>query len=461
MTEFTIELKSGEKPLYEQIYQYIADGILCGRIGEGERLPGKRALAKHLSVSVVTVETAYSILAAEGFLRPEARRGFYACRVDSRPEAKEGAPHADEPKKTEAPPRFAFSTSEVDVSLFPYKLWAKLNREVLTGERGLLSRGDGMGDYDLRETLCDFLNAYRGVRLRPGQLLIGAGTEYLLSVLVRLLSGDMFALEDPGYRATYRAIERSGGKIAPIPLDGQGMSISALASSGANVAYVTPSHQFPLGITMPAGRRVELLNWAELKENRFIVEDDYDSEFRHNIRPIPAMQGYDHSGKVIYAGTFSRSLAPSIRIAYLALPDALLARYRQWFHTSASTVSRFEQQVLKRFIATGAYARHLRRAGIAYKQRSQALIQALSPVEGLSLSGEGAGLHFLATIPRLSEPALIERAREQGALVHGLSEYRHAANVQKSTIVLGYAGLSEDAMNKAGAALSRAWSLNY
>lgn len=458
MTEFTIALSSGKKPLYEQIYRYVADSIMSGDIKEGERLPGKRSLAKHLGVSVSTVEGAYAILAAEGFLSAEPRRGFFACRVESRAEAPTQTAHV--PATPDSPVyRYTFSTSSIDVSLFPYKLWAKLSREVLTEQRDLLNRGDGMGDMNLRAALSDFLRLYRGVNLRPEQLLVGAGLEYLLGMLVRILGGAHFALEDPGYGATYRAILRSGGRATPVPLDSQGMSISALANAQADIAYVTPSHQFPLGITMSAGRRAELLNWAGQQAGRYIIEDDYDSEFRHNIRPIPAMQGYDAAGNVVYAGTFSRTLAPSIRIAYLGLPDALLKKYHALFDSTASTVSRFEQQTLFRFIQSGAYARHLRRAGNTYKQRAQLLIQTLQKIDGLRLSGEGAGLHFLAAHPRLSENELVARAAREGVKVHAVSEYAHAAPIPPSTVVLGYAGLGDQDIQPAAEALVRAWTL--
>ena len=314
------------------------------------------------------------------------------------------------------------------------------------------------GDEPLRAALAGLLSQYRGVRCTPEQVVVGAGADYLLSLLLQLLPEHRaVALEDPGYPAAYAAAALHGRQAVPIPVDGEGMCPDALADSGAGMAYVTPSHQFPLGVSMPAGRRSRLLHWAASAPDRWIIEDDYDSEFRWSSRPIPAMQGMDRAGRVVYLGTFSRSIAPAIRAAYLILPPGLLERYRHTFSHGACAVSRFEQESLRRFIAQGLYGRHLRRTGNLYRRKCALLTQALSAIPGAAISGGDAGLHFLLTLPRYSEEELTARAAEKSVRVYPLSRYCHTVPPKPSTVVLGFAGLSEDQLRRAAELLGEAW----
>ena len=266
------------------------------------------------------------------------------------------------------------------------------------------------------------------------------------------------ALENPGYNAAYLTLENLGRSAVPVPVDSQCMSPAALAASGAGVAYVTPSHQFPTGAAMPAGRRTELLRWAYAALGRYIIEDDYDSEFRYASRPIPAMQGMDTGGRVVYTGTFSRTLAPSIRAAYLILPEALLDVYKARFAHGASTVSRFEQQVLCRFLSSGQYGRHLRRAGSLYRARCAALTAALKNVfpQG-RVSGAGAGLHLLLTLPGRDEADLAARAAAAGYRVRTLGEYSRGTSPLPGSLVLGFAGLDVADAPMAATDLARAF----
>ena len=278
----------------------------------------------------------------------------------------------------------------MDTSLFPYASWARISREVISRDPQLLQRGQAQGDAELRQTLAAFLREYRGVCCRAEQIVVGAGLEYLLSVLVQLLpEKSVFAVEDPGYGALWQTLRNHRRRMVPIPVDGGGMQAEALVKSRAQIAYVTPSHQFPMGSTMPVGRRSRLLQWAAAKPGRYLIEDDYDSEFRYASRPIPAMQGMDPEGRVIYIGTFSRSIAPGIRAAYLVLPEALLPVYGERFGFAASTVSRFEQQTLRLFLEQGLYGRHLRRMTLHYRKKQQLLTQELRRrFPGAELAGQ-------------------------------------------------------------------------
>lgn len=448
MTELTPNFDD-KSPLYDQLYRYIVSQIRCGALGEGEKLPSKRRLAEHLGVSLTTVERSYGLLTAEGYVDSRPRSG---CRVAS---ALADIPAP--PKPAAPPPRQkeeldeCFSTSAVDTSVFPFFTWAKLMREAVYENPDLLQRGDGQGDWALRAALADFLHQYRGVSCDPGQVVLGAGLEGVMWILLQLLPKAVFALEDPGYGSLRRLLDNLGRPYVPVPVDEKGMSVSALAKSGAELAYVTPSHQFPLGIATPVGRRGELLRWAYEKPGRYLIEDDYDSEFRYASRPIPAMQGLDQGGRVIYMGTFSRTIAPSIRVAYLILPPELVEVYYARFGHASATVSRFEQEALCRFLLSGAYSRHLRRVGNLYRKRRDALVAALKGWG--EIRGEEGGLHLLFTLPGREERDLVDRAAKAGYRVRGLGEYCLEEKPLPGTLVLGFAGLPEEKAEKAVGAL--------
>ena len=459
MENVTFKLQSDDKkPLYEQLYRYIIGEIEAGRLKNGEKLPSKRAIGAHLGISQSTVETAYGMLAAEGYIRAKAKSGYYVSADLYRPTSRQTVAKPPVADGIRTAPRYDFSTGAVDTGVFPYASWARLSREVVSGNTQLLQRGEASGDPAFRQALCEFLREYRGVRCDADQIIVGAGLEYLLNVLVQVLpETSIYGLEDPGYLAAWQVLRNHGRQIRMIPLDESGLREDQLRQSGATVAFVTPSHQFPMGSTMPVSRRAALLAWAGEGEDRFIVEDDYDSEFRYASRPIPAMQSLDDGGKVIYVGTFSRSIAPSIRVAYLVLPRRLLPVYEQRLGFAASTVSRFEQQTLAAFLDRGLYARHLRRAANLYRKKQQLLLEELEKMEGVTVSGAQAGLHFLLTIPGKSEQWLVERARAAGVPVRGLSGYCRECTCPESTLVLGFAGLKLEEILAAAKALREAF----
>lgn len=434
---------TSDAPLYEQLYRHLSAAIQRGELSPGEKLPSKRQMCAALGVSMSTVESAYSMLVAEGYVISRPRSGYTVARLHLISPVSEPVPELAEPEEP-ALWEYSFSTGAVDTSAFPFSTWARISKESVYENPDLLQRGHPQGDLALRRALAEFLGEYRGVRCHPDQILVGAGADYLLSILLQLLpSHAEVALEDPGYPAAYATVLRHGRRAVPIPVDGEGMDPEVLEKSGASLAYVTPSHQFPLGVTMPAGRRSRLLRWAAEGEERYLIEDDYDSEFRYTSRPIPAMQGLDRQGRVVYLGTLSRSIAPSIRVAYMILPPALLERYRREFPHSASTVSRFEQESLRRFLARGFYARHLRRTGNLYRRKCQLLTDALSAIPGSVVTGHHAGLHFLLTVPGHGEEELVAAAAARSVRVQPLSRYCHSAPPMPSTLVLGYAGLGE------------------
>ena len=454
---FPLPVFNGDAPLYDQLYRHIAAAIQSGALAPGTKLPSKRRLCALAGVSMSTVETAYSLLAAEGYVLARPRSGYVCAHLlPPAPAAPSSGSEAPPPP----PPRWAYdcSTSAVDTSVFPFSSWARITKEAVYENPGLLQRGHPQGDAPLRTALTELLSQYRGVRGSPEQIVVGAGADYLLTLLLQSLPEQRaIALEDPGYPAAYTAASLHARKAVPIPVDGEGMIPEALEASGAGLAYVTPSHQFPLGVTMPAGRRSRLLHWAASAPGRWLIEDDYDSEFRWSSRPIPALQGLDRAGRVVYMGTFSRSIAPAIRVAYMILPPALLDRYRTVFAHGACTVSRFEQESLRRFLTQGLYGRHLRRTGNLYRKKCALFTGALADIPGVTVSGADAGLHFLVTLPRFTEAELVERAAAKSVRVYPLSRYCHEAEPRPSTVVLGFAGLTEGELAEAADLLREAW----
>ena len=333
---------ASQVPLYEQLYRSIAQEISAGALPAGARMPGKRSLAEALSVSVNTVDGAYQMLAAEGYLASRPRSGFYVQEYPARPVLTgetNRPPELPAAPAPEGPPvQYDLSTSGVDTRLFPARTWARLQKELLYTSPGLLARGDPQGEMELRQALAGYLEEYRGVRCAPEQIIVGAGIEHLLSLLAPLLPGPA-AVEDPGYPRARQVLENSGRPCRFVPVDEGGLSVAALAASDAAVCYVTPSHQFPTGVTMPAPRRAELLGWAARRPGqRYIIEDDYDSEFRFDTRPLPSLQGMAGAdGPVVYLSTVARSLAPGIRIAYMVLPAHLLPAWRQRYSLYSGT----------------------------------------------------------------------------------------------------------------------------
>ncbi|MCI8537915.1 MAG: PLP-dependent aminotransferase family protein [Oscillospiraceae bacterium] len=456
----------GSRPLYEQLYLHIRLEISQGRLAAGERLPSKRALASHLKISVVTVEGAYQQLLAEGYIRSEPKRGFFVQPLEPVTPPPQADPAPSPPPLLSAPPlRYDFTTNAVDTAIFPFSTWAKLSREVLSRrDTALLDALPPQGAPELREAIVHHLYRFRGMRVEPEQIVVGAGSEYLTTLLTQLLgrSGG-WAVEDPGYPKTARILASNGVEVCPVPLDGQGLQVDALAGSGARVVHVTPSHHFPMGTVMPMGRRAALLSWAEQRPDRYIIEDDYDSEFRFSGRPIPALQGLDRRERVVYLNTFAKSLAPSLRISYLVLPPHLAEEYGRRLLFYASTVPSFEQYTLARFMEGGHFERHIARARTRYRARKAHLMAAAGEAGLLGhgrILGADAGLHFLLQLddPR-PEAELAQLAAQAGVGVYPLSRYYRELPPagQPPTLVMGYARLPAGDIAPACRQLAAAW----
>ena len=467
MLELTLCLDPAvSTPLYQQIYESLAGQIRSGRLRCGDRLPGKRSLAGQLAVAVNTVDTAYQMLVAEGYLEARPKSGFFVLEYAGGLPQPPQAPPLPQEAPLAPPPRFNLSTGAVDTALFPFRTWGRIQKELLYAGPELLCHGHRQGDVELRQELAAYLRSYRGVACDPGQIVVGAGVEYLLGLLAQLLRGPgcTAAVENPGYDRPRTILENNGVPCRCVDIDSSGLSPTGLEESGASLCYVTPSHHFPTSVTMPAGRRSQLLRWASARPGRYILEDDYDAEFRFDMRPLPSLQGMaGPNGPVVYLCTFSKSLAPSIRIACMVLPMPLLEHYQATFGSYANTVSRFEQQTLRRFLEEGYFTRHLARMRGAYKNRMERLVQELEAAfdrERILLQGRHTGLHLLLTLPDGPEEAAMEvSALAAGVRLRGLGRYymERAEQCPTNTVVLGYASLRDEEIPTLAEALRSAW----
>lgn len=465
MNELTMSLDAKSKiPLYEQIYQYIKEEIQQERIPSGEKLPSTRALSRFLEVSRSTVELAYEQLLSEGYIESAPYRGYFVSELEGlyrlRPQERAVS---DAPNQKKENYMYDYSPNGVDLNSFPYNVWRKLSRESLVDDRAELFRlGHPQGEWGLRNAISNYLHQARGVNCTPEQIIVGAGNDYLLMLLATVIGQKhKVALENPTYRQAYRLFKSLSYEVCTVEMDPKGMNVSKLEQSGADIAFVMPSHQFPIGIVMPIRRRMELLRWAE-QEGRYIIEDDYDSEFRYKGKPVPALQGYDNHEKVIYIGTFSKSIAPAIRMSYLVLPPKLLDIYQKRSSFLNSTVSRVDQLILQKFIEEGYYERHLNKTRALYKSRHDTLLSALKGMESVvQISGENAGVHLLLTFMNgMKEEELISRAREVGIKVYGLSEYDVTPRPDApATILLGYANMKEESIRKTVEILKKVWEI--
>ena len=459
MTELMIPLENdSEKPLYQQIYEYIRKQIADGKISCGEKLPSTRLLARQLLLSRSTVELAYEQLLAEGYIESQACRGYFASDISKlylesgqRQEAKRQGLTRKGKKETY---QVEFSPDGNEMGYFPYSVWRKISRELLYGDNpGLFSPGEPAGEWELREAICKYLYHARGVNAAPGQIVAGAGNEYLLILLAQVLGEKKrVAMENPTYLKAYHTFCNMHYEICAIGMDEGGLLMEEVEKAEPDIVYTMPSHQFPMGTLMPMKRRLELLRWASEGEERYIIEDDHDSEFRYKGKPIPSLQGNDRDGSVIYIGTFSKSISPSIRVSYMVLPERLLERYSQTCGFYASTVPKEQQLKLAAFFNQGHFERYLNRMRGVYKGKHDLFLGLLKKEPWVhKIYGDNAGMHLLVEVDSaLCQEEIAARAKEKGILVYTLKEYQIPGSVLKGkkypTLLLGYGALSERQM---------------
>lgn len=452
-------------PLYVQLYEYIKKEIQIGTIKPETKLPSKRKLASYLGISQNTIQTAYDQLCAEGYVESKPRVGIFVKRIEddllcSLPP--NNMPDENINLKENYKYLIDFSSGNVDLDYFPYSSWKRLAAQCLYSDQGdLLLIGDPQGEECLRKEISKYLFQSRSVRCVPEQIVIGAGTQYLMILLCMLLGREYkAAIENPGYNRVRNTFRDQGIEVYPISIDEHGICVEDLRKSSARVVYVTPSHQFPCGMIMPVSRRLELLKWC-VEVDGYIIEDDYDSEFRYKGKPIPSLHGLDIDNRVIYMGTFSKSLIPSMRLSYLVLPPKLLLSYQEYFTIYKQAVSRLHQITLYRFMKDGYLARHINKMRTLYRKKHEILISAINRHmnEKVEVIGEKSGLHILLKVKNgMTEEELIQAACKMKIKVYPTSiHYAEGVCSEFPMILLGFGGLTEMQIEEGIQMLKAAW----
>lgn len=420
----------GPDSLYGYLYKCIKNDILAGTLSPGDRLPSKRSFAKHLNISTITIENAYAQLLAEGYIYSIPKKGYYAADIAAGAIPSPAAPAPEPVTEQKEETYFAdFTSSQTHPDTFPFSIWAKLMREVI-GSRSpdLMKNSPSGGIFPLRKAIAVHLKEFRGMDVQPEQIIVGAGTEYLYGLLIQLLGhGKVYGVEDPGYQKISAIYRSNHVACRHVPMDQHGICIGRLEELGADIVHISPSHHFPTGIVTPISRRYELLGWAASSGSRYIIEDDYDCEFRFMGKPIPSLQSIDVMEKVIYMNTFTKTLASTIRISYMVLPGRLMKRFHETMGFYSCTVSNFEQYTLAQFLAGGHFERHINRMRNFYHGQRDLLLGYLksSPLSPhITIMEEDAGLHFLMRVDTsLPDKAILQKARSLGLRLTSLSQY--------------------------------------
>jgi GntR family transcriptional regulator/MocR family aminotransferase len=497
-------------PLYQQIYARVREGILAGRFPSGMRVPSTRELASELEIARVTVNLAFDQLRAEGYLETRARAGTFVARTipdtvlhaaRTRPARvvlaapgrapRGGAPAQKTLVSVSSPPRLsargmalsaavmwshlatgrarAFRTGLPALDAFPSKLWLRLTaRQWRRPGRDLLGYGDPLGHAPLRRAIAQYAAAARGVRCTADQVVVVSGSQQALDLTARVLldPGDEVWMEDPGYLGARAAFVSAGAKLASIPLDREGIDVTAgmRLAPRARLVYTTPSHQYPLGVTMSAARRLALLDWTA-RSGAWVVEDDYDSELRYTGRPLASLQGMTEGGRVVYVGTFSKTLFPALRLGYVIVAPALVDVFRAAVAAAGRQAPTVGQAVLAEFIAEGHFARHVRRMRALYGERQAALIGAAceGPLgEHLDLTPAAAGMHVVGWVRdgSRSDVQLAAAALAAGVEARALTSHTLSQRVRPA-LLLGYAAFSAPILRRAAERLAVALSAEH
>ena len=427
----TYVFDNSDTPLYEQVYKHIKSDIISGILSPGEKLPSKRSFARNNGISTITIQNAYDQLISEGYVFTVPKKGYYVANINEMSRVPAGTSIKLDIKVPEKPAKFRFdlSNNKINPDNFPFSIWAKLLRETMSERsRELMEVSPTGGIYELRAAIADYLKSFRGMLVDPDQIVIGAGTEYLYGLLIQILGKNKkYCIENPGYKKLAQIYKQYHIECGFADIDDSGISVDSLHKSGADIAHISPNHHFPTGITMPANRRYEVLAWANEEAGRYIIEDDYDSEFRANGKPLPTLFSIDACEKVIYMNTFSKSLTPTIRISYMILPVHLANIFYSRLSFYSCTVSNFEQYTLASFIDRGYFEKHINRMRLYYIRQRKRLI---SCIENSSLKDKceiienKSGLHFLLRLRTdIPDEVLKEKMKESGIKIQSLSEF--------------------------------------
>ncbi len=451
-------------PKYIYLYQCIRDDIISGKIKCAERLPSKRTLAHHLNVGIITVANAYDLLITEGYLVSRERKGYFVQEMPHEPVRNTRVVTSLEvksPVDAERKPFADFRANRISMKLFPAATWNQLMRKTIRQGSELYETVPYNGLYRLRYAIADYLRSSRGMQVDPSQVIIGAGTEYLYNRLTQLFGhSTVFGFEDPGYKKLASISSAFGNLSRFIPIDHNGLRVDALEESDVDVVHVSPANHFPTGIVMPIMRRSELLEWAYRASKRYIIEDDYDSEFRYQGKYISPLYAEDFRDRVIYMNTFSKTMVPSLRISYMVLPPKLLQRYRESMSFYSCTVSSFEQYTLAQFISEGYFERHINRIKTYYRKLRMQVLHAFAN-SGLGRISEiiehNAGTHFLLRVhTALTENEIRQIGAKSDMQLLFYSDYAHTLPAEnRCLLVINYAAIEPEEISEIVARLEK------
>ncbi|CAH0344946.1 PLP-dependent aminotransferase family protein [Bacillus sp. CECT 9360] len=452
-------------PLYVQLYNYIKSEIEAGEIPEGSSLPSIRYLSEHLRISKNTIENAYQQLVAEGYVESKPRSGLKVLPMEKTLTSRQNIKNTMRIESDFVRGRmypYDFKYGDVDSHHFPLKKWKRCLQDSLEGpDAGLYVYGDEQGDKSLRKEIASYLFQARGVTCSPEQIVICAGTQHAISLICQLLSlhGKSVAFENPGYDGVRSVFENHGCHISAISLESDGLDLNRLEESRENLVYITPSHQFPYGMVLPIQKRQKLLDWAH-KNKSYIIEDDYDSEFRYQGQPIPSLKALDTKENVIYLGTFSKSFLPAARLSYMVVPSRLVKEFKQKlnYNQSAPLIT---QRAMSLFMKDGSFERHVRKMKKVYHGKHNALLHAIEThlSDNVEVIGSKAGLHILLRVNhRDSSQELVRKAGEYGVKVYSPEKYwLDKEQSPSSLIMLGFGGMTEEQIEAGICLLKKAW----
>lgn len=448
------------QPLYQNLYLQVREEILSGRIADGMRLPSIRQMTRDYSVSRTTVETAYEQLCADGLVTCIPQSGYYVNALPKRTLPAE-APKAESVPSL-PPIRYDFSGKTLDAGSFDFTIWRRLSRAAMSEQEYFLRYGENQGEFALREQISKYLSAGRGVYTRPQNIVVSAGIQNLLSILCEMFDKTKMriAFEDPGFRKGHRIFADHGYETVFVAGSSTGIDLEELEASEANMVYLSPSHSFPYGATIPHRKRVQLMRWAN-QHDAIVFEDDYDGELRYTGKPLATLSSLDADGRVIYLGTFSKLLPPSIRISYAVLPDRLLPLYQAIADQYNQTSSTMEQLTMARFMEEGRLERQVRRLRRIYGRKNACIEESVAAYFGrrASIRPNDTGLHVILSLHGAYDAkALCRKAEEDGIRIVPMSSYRMGQQTSATTdFYLSSAGISEEDIGSAIRRLSEIW----
>lgn len=453
----TYDFEKSDGPLYLYIYKCIKDDIISGKLKSGEKLPSKRAFARNNGISTITIQNAYDQLVSEGYIFTIPKKGYYVADIMKDIYT---APQANISFDINVPQEdsnviYDLSDNGINPDNFPFSVWAKVSRRVMSEKKEeLMKISPSGGVRELREAIAAHLLSFRGMLVDPDQIIVGAGTEYLYGVITHLLGKDkIYAVENPGYTKLLKIYSQNGIQCGFASMDESGITAAELNRLKADVAHICPNHHFPTGITMPACRRHEILAWANEKNGRYIIEDDYDSEFRSQGKPIPTFFSIDGCGKVIYINTFSKSLSPTVRISYMVLPVHLANKYYDTMSFYSCPVSNFEQYTLARFINMGYFEKHINRMRLFYMRQRKGIMDAVRKStlgKYCTIIENDSGLHFLMKINSdIPTEKISKMLYDNGIKINSLGDYRLSGDKFESDYyIINYSVLTAERVTK-------------